>query len=158
MAKKMTPDQRQAILRLLAQGQDRETIAAAVDVTPGQVSAVLAHVKMGTYALPNPDAVPGAQAARLTEPTAADKPANVLELLQHPGDDTANDAQVRPILLGSDAESGKAVYWNPDPASGTANPHVLILGESGTGKTYAIGCLTAELAQQGIVSIVFDYG
>src|SRR5207248_6844405 len=68
------------------------------------------------------------------------------------------DAQVRPILLGVDAESGDDVYWNPDPGSGTPNPHALILGESGTGKTYSISCLTAELAQEGIVSIVFDYG
>jgi hypothetical protein len=38
------------------------------------------------------------------------------------------------------------------------NPHVLILGESGTGKTYSISCLTAELAQEGGVSMVFDSG
>jgi DNA phosphorothioation-dependent restriction protein DptH len=35
---------------------------------------------------------------------------------------------------------------------------VLVLGESGFGKTYTIACLLAELAQQKIVSIVFDYG
>ena len=52
MPKKVTPDQRQAVLHMLAQGQDRDTIAAAVGVTPGQVSAILAHVKMGTYTLP----------------------------------------------------------------------------------------------------------
>src|SRR5437868_4017599 len=53
MPKKVTPEQRQAVLRMLAQGQDRDTIAAAVGVTPGQVSAISAHVKMGTYALPD---------------------------------------------------------------------------------------------------------
>lgn len=55
MPKKVTAEQRQAVLRMLAQGQDRDTIAAAVGVTPGQVSAISAHVKMGTYALPEPD-------------------------------------------------------------------------------------------------------
>src|ERR1700730_4527061 len=58
MPKKVTRDQREAVLRLLAQGQDRDTIAAAVGVTPGQVSAVSAHVKMGTYSLPHPDESP----------------------------------------------------------------------------------------------------
>ena len=58
MPKKVTPEQREAVLRLLAQGQDRDTIAATVGVTPGQVSAVSAHVKMGTYALPEPDESP----------------------------------------------------------------------------------------------------
>jgi len=55
MPKKVSSEQRAAVLRMLAQGQDRETIAAAVGVTPGQVSAILAHVKMGTYALPEPE-------------------------------------------------------------------------------------------------------
>lgn len=36
-------------------------------------------------------------------------------------------------------------------------PHVLIIGESGTGKTYTMSCLIAELAQEGITSIIFDY-
>ena len=55
MPKKVTPEQREAVLRMLAQGQDRDTIAAAVGVTPGQVSAISAHVRMGTYTLPNPE-------------------------------------------------------------------------------------------------------
>ena len=49
MPPRITDIQRQAVLELLAQGFDRETVAAQVGVTPGQVSAVAAHVKMGTY-------------------------------------------------------------------------------------------------------------
>jgi hypothetical protein len=49
MPPKITPNQRQVVLELLAQGYDRETIAARVGVTLGQVSAVAAHMKMGTY-------------------------------------------------------------------------------------------------------------
>jgi hypothetical protein len=49
MPPRITNSQRQVVLILLAQGFDRETIAARVGVTPGQVSAVAAHVKMGTY-------------------------------------------------------------------------------------------------------------
>src|SRR3989442_13297504 len=49
MPPKITDSQRKAVLALLAQGLDRETVATQVGVTPGQVSAVAAHVKMGTY-------------------------------------------------------------------------------------------------------------
>jgi DNA phosphorothioation-dependent restriction protein DptH len=62
------------------------------------------------------------------------------------------------FLIGTDAETDEEVFWNPDPLDGTANPHMLILGESGFGKTYAMCCILAELAQQQIPSIVFDYG
>jgi hypothetical protein len=50
------------------------------------------------------------------------------------------------------------VFWNPDPGSGAANPHVLILGESGFDKTYTIASLSAEPAQENVVSVVYDYG
>jgi DNA phosphorothioation-dependent restriction protein DptH len=152
MPKKVTVEQRQAVLRLLAQGQDRDTIAAAVGVTPGQVSAIAAHVKMGTYALPEPE-----EEKPETAPAALERTTNLLRQLQKLEGAGGREKRLRPILLGIDAESGEEVFWNPDQASGTPNPHVLILGESGTGKTYAISCLTAELAQEGVVSIVFDY-
>jgi hypothetical protein len=153
MPKKVTPEQRRAVLRLLAQGQDRDTISVAVGVTPGQVSAIAAHVKMGTYTLP--ELVEQLQEAA---PLAVERTTNLLRQLQQLEGAKGRDVQINPILLGVDAESGEEVFFNPDPASGAPNPHVLILGESGTGKTYAISCLTAELAQEGIVSIVFDYG
>lgn len=159
MPTKVTPEQRQSVLRMLAQGQDRDTIAAAVGVTPGQVSAIAAHVKMGTYALPEPDTA-GASIALPQESIqpALERTTNLLRQLQQLEGARGRDAQINPILLGVDVETGEEVFFNPDPASGAPNPHVLILGESGTGKTYAISCLTAELAQEGIVSIVFDYG
>jgi hypothetical protein len=153
MPKKVTPDQRRAVLRMLAQGQDRETIAAAVGVTPGQVSAISAHVKMGTYTLPEPE-----EQNQDIAPVAFERTTNLLLQLQQLEGARGQETQISPILLGVDAESGDEVFWNPDQASGTPNPHVLILGESGTGKTYSISCLTAELAQEGVVSIVFDYG
>lgn len=152
MPKKVNDKQRQAILQMLARGQDRETIAAAVGVTPGQVSAISAHVKMGAYSLPDPVAEPVANAAPI-ETTA-----NLLRQLQTLETASKRKAQLKPIILGTDAENNETVYWNPDPTSGSANPHILILGESGTGKTYATSCLVAELAQQGITSIIFDYG
>lgn len=152
MAKRLSAGQRREILALLAQGQDRKTIAARVGVTLGQVSAINAHVTMGTYEL-NPNATSDVDAhmdAKSRERTAA--------VLDNAG------AMVRPdhtrferILIGKDAESSDPVYWNPDPSDGAANPHVLVLGESGFGKTYAICCLLTELAQRGITSVIFDY-
>jgi hypothetical protein len=48
MPKRINSVERAEVLRLLAEGQDRDTIAAAV--TPGQVSA---HVKIWAYSLPD---------------------------------------------------------------------------------------------------------
>jgi DNA phosphorothioation-dependent restriction protein DptH len=153
MPKKVTPKERETILSMLAQGQDRDTIAAAVGVTPGQVSAIAAHVSMGTYALSDP-----VEQSAEPAPVTAERTSNLLRTLQNLGSSTGSETKLCPILLGTDAETGGEVFWNPDPSSGSANPHVLILGESGFGKTYTIASLTAELAQQNVPSIVFDYG
>lgn len=52
--------QRQAITSLLVDGTSNQVIADQVGVTPGQVAAVKAHVRMGTY--DEADAVPNAEA------------------------------------------------------------------------------------------------
>jgi hypothetical protein len=155
MPKKVTPEQRDAVLRMLAQGQDRDTIAAAVGVTPGQVSAISAHVRMGTYTLPAPEEQLQ-DMVRVPEPE--ERTSNLLHMLQQLERLPDRETSLSPILLGSDAETGEEVCWNPDPGSGAANPHVLILGESGFGKTYTVASLSAELAQENVISIVFDYG
>ncbi len=155
MPKKVTPEQREAVLRMLVQGQDRDTIAAAVGVTPGQVSAISAHVSMGTYTLPAPEE----QLQNMVPvPEPKERTSNLLRMLQQLEGAPGREIRLSPILLGSDAESGEEVFWNPDPGSGAANPHVLILGESGFGKTYTVASLSAELAQENVISIVFDYG
>ena len=153
MPKRVSEEQRKTILGMLARGEDRETIAVSVGVTPGQVSAIAAHVKMGTYELPEPG-----EQAQEAAPEEAKRTTNLLRQLQALEAAGSQETRIRPILLGTDAESGEQVFWNPDPASGSANPHVLVLGESGFGKTYTIACLLAELAQEGVASIVFDYG
>ena len=138
---------------MLAQGHDRDTISVAVGVTAGQVSAISAHVRMGTYALPDPEEQPEQAASE-----ALGRTSNLLGMLQSLEGSPGRETRLSPILLGSDAETGEEVSWNPDPGSGSANPHVLILGESGFGKTYTLASLSAELAQQDVVSVVFDYG
>ena len=49
---------------MLTQGHDRDTIAAAVGVTPGQVSAISAHVGMGTYCVARSRGTAGAGGLR----------------------------------------------------------------------------------------------
>src|SRR4029434_5480935 len=49
MPPRIPESQRKAVLALLAQSLARETVAAKVGVTPGQVSAVAAHLEMRTY-------------------------------------------------------------------------------------------------------------
>jgi len=141
MPKRITETQRQVVLRMLAQGVDRETIAANVGITPGQVSAVAAHVRRGTYELPAE-----VEKDRQSVPQERERTSNSLRQLYDLEGSHAARTRLAPILLGTDAESDEEVFWNPDPDSGSPNPHVLVLGESGFGKTYTIACLLAELA------------
>ncbi len=155
MIKKATPAQKLRVLEMLEEGSDRDAIASAVGITPAQVSAVAAHKTMGTYSkskvIPNES---------LNHPTSA-LPEGSLT-----GDDSergekagSNDGSYpNSIWLGTDSRTNDSVFWNPDPEYGSANPHVLIIGESGFGKTYTTACLVSELAQQDIPSVIFDYG
>jgi len=162
MPSRITESQRQTVLEMLAEGHDREIIAASVGITPAQVSAVVAHVKMGTYKLPitrrsEVCTSSSVEPSDIIEPVTS-RTTNLLRQLRDLTPSSRPAAQMTPVLLGVDAETGEDVYWNPDPYNGSANPHVLVLGESGFGKTYTVSCTLAELAQQGISSIVFDYG
>lgn len=56
------------------------------------------------------------------------------------------------ILIGLD-ESGK-VFWDPQK---TANPHLMVVGESGFGKTYAITGIASELNRAGFTLFIIDY-
>ena len=60
------------------------------------------------------------------------------------------------ILLGSGTAGGRDVYWefgHPE----LPNRHLLILGASGTGKTYTVQAIMCELAKHGINSLIVDY-
>jgi len=154
MPPRITDSQRQAVRALLAQGLDRETVVARVDVTPGQVSAIAAHMKMGTYEKHRaPDTV-----VECIQPEGREQVRDLLEEIGAASRRSQTAAGLHRILIGVDAETDEEVFWNPEPSNGAANPHMLILGESGFGKTYSICCILTELAQQETPSIVFDYG
>jgi DNA phosphorothioation-dependent restriction protein DptH len=138
---RITDNQREEIIRLLDQGLPREAIAKAVGVSPGQVSAVAAHITMATYKEANID-----QHVETPEPRPAkQRPSSVRE------------SQIA-IPIGTDTMSNDVLYWSPTPDSGTPNPHLLVVGESGSGKTYATQCICTELVRRSIPTIVFDFG
>jgi DNA phosphorothioation-dependent restriction protein DptH len=72
--------------------------------------------------------------------------------------DAAAEASPTSIFLGDEVEYSSPVYWEPRNTSAVPNPHLMIMGESGFGKTYATQCLIAELARTGVPSVIFDFG
>ncbi len=140
MKHKLTIDQRSLINRLLDEGRDRNTIAHMAGVTPNQVSAIAAHRTMRRH-----------ERARSADSLMSlQGPTSVSTATVHGG-----GIQSTSIPLGTDIDSSTSVTWSLYEST---NPHVLILGESGSGKTYTASRLVLELARAGIPSIVFDYG
>jgi len=139
MSRRLTDDEKEQVIALLRRGVGRNNIAAQLSITPGQVSAILAHVTMGTY---NRKSQKKGTVAAIQAETNRIKERSV----------------VAPVLLGVDIQTKEEVFWNIDPNGGVPNPHLLIIGESGFGKTYTTSCILAELARNGVTSIVFDYG
>jgi DNA phosphorothioation-dependent restriction protein DptH len=124
MKTRLTELQKAQVLEMLDRGLPTKEIAGFVGISVVQVSAVMAHRKMGTY---------GAQVHQSRE------------VLQQPNG----------VFLGYTTDSRREFFWDPKHA---VNPHMLILGESGFGKTYSMSCLLAELQRANIASLVFDYG
>jgi DNA phosphorothioation-dependent restriction protein DptH len=141
--KKVTSEQRDLILRYIGMGWDNEDIAKAVGVSKMQVAAVSAHRTMKTYKK--------SKNMQSTTSITQDAAKPLLEAEQYSYGENA-------ILIGMRINSIDKVYWDPDPQSGVGNPHLMIIGESGYGKTYTTQCLIAELAKKNIPSVVFDYG
>lgn len=180
-------EQKKEILNLLDDGMERNAIAVQLGVTPGQVSAVKAHRSMGSYEQveqepPSPRAealiqqvrAPAGALAAEASTIAVEDDIDILDNVAPPAQrvipqqpvqhfeppvmEVVEGTETPPVLLGDDVESNNQIYWQPDPNAGTPNPHALILGNSGAGKTYAVQCMVAELAQGGVPSLIFDYG
>ena len=60
------------------------------------------------------------------------------------------------LLIGTNTANGEPVYWHYGHP-GLANRHLLLFGSSGSGKTYGIQCLLAEMAAQQLHSAIIDY-
>lgn len=58
------------------------------------------------------------------------------------------------ILIGFQKETKEKIFWAPRLS---ANPHLMIVGQSGYGKTYAITSLVGELNKLGNTVFIIDY-
>ena len=143
MKGRITKEQRRRVLEMLDEGADRLSIASTLGISVAQVAAISAHRTMGTYT-----SVP---------PSLSPKPRKELPF---PLSWRRNSPEIKPahghvVPLGVEADERQIVTWD---LHASTNPHVLILGESGFGKTYAVTRLITELAGIHLPSIVFDYG
>jgi DNA phosphorothioation-dependent restriction protein DptH len=121
-----------------------------------QVTAVLARQRITAASLSAPDRPvfpdgrePSAESFQETPPE--------LDHAAEPEEEIEEEAKAG-LYVGDDLEYEDSLFWEPTDAQTVQNPHLMIMGESGSGKTYAAQCLAAELAQRGIPSILFDYG
>ncbi|HEU4321774.1 MAG TPA: hypothetical protein VFS21_01375 [Roseiflexaceae bacterium] len=60
------------------------------------------------------------------------------------------------IEWGYDPHEAMPVYWNPWGQTGTGNAHLMMIGQSGSGKTVALLTLARRAATEGTQVIFFD--
>lgn len=148
------------VLELADQQKEPAEIAQILNLKKVQVSTLLAyHKQVETKA----DETADSADVELPEPVEAPievepPPKTVVEAKDVTPEEEEETVKDHGVYVGDDADYGDAIYWNPQDAGAVTNPHLMIMGESGTGKTYAVQCLVAELAQRKVPSILFDYG
>jgi hypothetical protein len=151
----------QLIYELGAQQKEPGEIAQILNLKKVQVSTVLAHRKlqqaksaeMAREEIPEQAVAVASDTPRTDETAAArDGYEEVTEELAE--EETQTDEG---IYVGDDGDHDP-MYWEPMNPQSVQNPHLMIMGESGSGKTYAAQCLVAELAQRDIPAVLFDYG
>lgn len=154
------------------QNKTPSEIAQILDVKKLQVSALLAHRKMKSEAEKDVSRLEVANVPSNSEADIADGPeeASPVQVEASSGasdlaepeideiDENVTSEGGCQILVGDDIEYRDSIYWEPLDSRAVPNPHMMIMGESGSGKTYASQCLIAELSQKHIPSIIFDYG
>ena len=140
------------IVQLSSDGKSDREIAQSLNLKRLQVAAILAHSHLKDQQ--KAEALSESVATEARVPEAAE-PELVTEAA--PEEPTEEAEAQDGIYVGDDSEYGDPLYWVPWNTQLAQNPHLMIIGESGSGKTYATQCLVAELAQAGIPSVIFDY-
>ena len=121
-------------IQLLKQGAEVEDVAKRTNLSKGSIRALKAHIRMGTY---------GGSTRLSSEGFNREQKS----LLYNPKDG---------YFLGRAPESGEKVFWHPF-SEYTANPHIMIIGESGYGKSYATQCIYLEFRKASVGSIAIDF-
>ena len=101
---------------------------------------------------PQGSAEPSPESAR---GSATTEPGNHRRGLSLDGADSGNERETSPrIELGSDARTGEEVRWE---LTVKGNPHLLLAGLPGMGKTTCLSNLCRQMVEQGVRPIVFSY-
>ncbi len=147
------------IMQLGGAGKSDLEIAQLLNLKRLQVAAVLAHFRLKESVVAPQSEVP--EMPPETEPEPRRELGEEALPAEEPRTAAVQDDAAEAedgIYVGEDSEYGDSQYWVPWNTQLSQNPHLMIIGESGSGKTYATQCLVAELAQAGIPSVIFDYG
>lgn len=142
------------IAELSERGQNGPAIARELGLSKMQVSVILAHFDLQQVQPFNepPPSEPTTDLWLELAPAREDALSLVEQVQELESEELAG------IFVGDDIEYETPALWDPANSRQVQNPHIMIMGESGSGKTYAQQCLIAELAHAGIPSIVFDFG
>ncbi len=142
----------QEIVRLAEANKSSAEIAQKLNVPRMEVAAILAHSKKASLDSGDSSFERGGTSRTSVPVEPEPVPESWNKSMAEPEELPAG------FFLGDDAEFDSPITWDPTDSSRVSNPHLMIMGESGSGKTYAAQGLIAEIAQQGIPTIVFDYG
>lgn len=140
------------ILRLHEAANAPDDIAKKLNLHRLEVAAILAHEQSAATARESSDLTEPIVPPKVVESVPATTVAERLDT-----EDEATEARSG-IYVGEDVKFQTPIAWDPSDAQRVPNPHLMIMGESGSGKTYATQALVAELADAGVPSIVFDFG
>ena len=156
----------QEILRLHSQNRDAAAIAQTLNLHRMEVAAILAHERIRSRRGQGPRELVSV-ATNLAERVGAETDSWLGESTRAPIAKRQHtprsaighaDEKLSGVYVGDEVDLDTPATWEPTNAQRVQNPHLMIMGESGSGKTYAAQCLVAELAHSGIPSIIFDYG
>jgi polynucleotide 5'-kinase involved in rRNA processing len=145
----------QLIYELGAQQKEPGEIAQILNLKKVQVSTVLAHRKLqqakaaelAREEVPKEMTAVASDTSKMSGPAAATD-SGYEEAADEPAEEEAQADEG--IYVGDDADNDP-LSWEPMNPQSVQNPHLMIMGESGSGKTYAAQCLVAELAQRDVV-------
>jgi len=137
------------VLDLSDQQKDAAEIAQILNLKKVQVSTILALNRM-RGSLPSSEISAKSESAALVEPIIHedDIPQPSSTIHEPPiEEDRGSDTELKDdegsisgdsIFVGDDNEYGDPIFWDPANARSVTNPHLMIMGESGSGKTYKV--------------------